>query len=68
LFAGSFVTVTVKFCVPFTTTEAVEGETATAIGGAAVTVIVAENDLVVSVAEVAVSVTVAGVGTVAGAV
>jgi hypothetical protein len=65
---GSFVTVALKFCVALTTTEAVLGETDAVIGGAVVIVIVAEAVLVPSVAEVAVRVTVAGVGTVAGAV
>jgi hypothetical protein len=65
---GSFVTVAVKFCLPLTATDAVLGETDTAMGGAAATVIVAVAVLVPSVAEVAVNVTVAGVGTVAGAV
>lgn len=68
LFAESFATMAVKFCVPLTATDAVLGETDTVIGGAAATVIVAVAVLVVSVAEVAFSVTVAGVGTVAGAV
>jgi len=65
---GSFVTVAVKFCVPLTATDAVAGAIDTVIGGAAMTVIVAVAVLVPSVAEVAVSVTVGGAGTAAGAV
>jgi hypothetical protein len=64
----SFVTVGVNCCVPLTATDAVLGATDTVIGGAAVTVIVAVPVLVPSVAEVAVRVTVAGLGMVAGAV
>lgn len=52
---ASLLTVAVKFCVPPTGTLALPGETATAMAG---TVIVAEPDLVVSAAEVAVMVTV----------
>jgi hypothetical protein len=52
---ASLPTVAVKFCVPFTGTLAVPGETATAIAG---TVIVAELDLVVSTTEVATMMTV----------
>lgn len=63
-----FVTVAVNCCVPFTVTEGVGGATETEIGGAAVTVIVAEAALVESVTEVAVIVTVGLAGTVAGAV
>jgi len=44
------------------------GKMLTLIGSGTVTVIVAEADLVGSATEVAVTVTVAGVGTVAGAV
>lgn len=47
---ASLVTVAVKFCVPFTGTFAVPGDTATAMAG---TVIVAEADFVVSAADVA---------------
>ena len=65
---GSFVTVGVNCCVPLTATDAVLGATDTVIGGAAVTVIVAVPVFVPSVAEVAVSVTVAGAGMFAGAV
>jgi hypothetical protein len=69
LFAGSFVTVAVNACIAPACTLAVGGATVTAIGaGAAVTVIVAEADFVVSATDVAVSVTVGGVGTFAGAV
>lgn len=52
---ASLLTVAVKFCVPLTGTLALLGETATVMAG---TVIVAEPDLVVSAAEVAVMVTV----------
>jgi hypothetical protein len=55
-------------CVPLATTFAVVGETVTPTTGAAVTVIVELALLVGSVTEVAVSVTVAGLGTLAGAV
>lgn len=65
---GSFVTVALKLCVALTFTVGLAGEIVTVMGGAAVTVIVARADLVGSAAEVAVIVTVAGVGTVAGAV
>jgi hypothetical protein len=64
----SFVNVAVNVCVPLTVTLAVVGATETVIGGAAVIVTVAEADLVGSATEVAVTVRVAGVGTVAGAV
>jgi hypothetical protein len=59
----------VKFCVVLTTTPAVVCESVTVIagGGAAVTVIVADADFVPSETEVAVSVTIGGVGTLAGA-
>jgi hypothetical protein len=66
LFCASFVTVAVKFCVRLTVTFAVVGATVTPIAGA--TVIVAEAVRDVSAAEVAFRVTVAGEGTVAGAV
>jgi hypothetical protein len=69
LFAGSLVTVAVNACISPTGTFAVLGFTVTVIGAAAVvTVIVAVPDFVPSVTEVAVSVTVAGVGALAGAV
>ena len=67
LFAVSFFTVAVKFCVEPVVTFAVEGDTATLIAAPAM-VIVAEDVLVVSDTDVAVSVTVAGEGAVAGAV
>ena len=66
LFAVSFFTVAVKFCVEPVETLAVEGDTATLIAAPA-TVIVAEDDFVLSATEVAVSVTVEGEGAVAGA-
>jgi hypothetical protein len=74
LFAESPVTVAVKFEVlfevPLTTTIAVdcESETATPAAAPDVIVIVAEADFVPSVTDVAVMVTVAGLGTAAGAV
>ena len=58
LLAVSFFTVAVKFCVEPVETLAVEGDTDTLIAAPA-TVIVAEEDLVVSETEVAVRVTVA---------
>jgi len=66
LFCASFVTVAVKFCVRLTVTLAVVGATVTPIAGA--TVIVAEAVRDVSAADVAFRVTVAGEGTVPGAV
>lgn len=66
LLCASLVTVAVKFCVRLTVTFAVVGATVTPIAGA--TVIVAEAVRDVSATEVALSVTVAGDGTVAGAV
>jgi len=63
---GSFVTVAVNDWVVPPGTGAVGGATATATGGK--TVIVAEPDLVGSATDVAVRVTVLGVGTAAGAV
>jgi hypothetical protein len=70
LFALSLVTVAVKFCAAPTTTPAVVCESVTAITGAgpAVTVMVADADLVPSETEVTVSVIAGGVGTLAGAV
>jgi hypothetical protein len=65
LFALSFVTVAVKFCVAPTATPADVCESVTAIAG--VTVTVADADLVPSEIEVAVSVTVDGAGTLGGA-
>ena len=67
LLAESLLTVAVKFCVEPVVTFAVEGDTATLIATPA-TVIVAEDDFVLSVTEVAVRVTVAGDGTELGAV
>jgi len=64
--AGSFMTVPVNLCVLPTTTVAEVGETETETGG--VTVTMAETVLVVSVTDVAVTVTVAGLGTLLGAV
>ena len=66
--AGSFETVAVNCLVPLTVTVGLVGEMLTLIGGATVTVIVAEANLVASATEVAVSVTVGVDGTVAGAV
>jgi hypothetical protein len=68
LAAGSFVIVAVKVCVPLTATDGLLGASATLIGGAAVIVIVAEANFVVSATEVAVSVTIGVAGTAAGAV
>ncbi len=69
LFAESLATVAVKSCVLVTGTVAVVAESVTAIGGAGATiVIVAAADLLVSATEVTVSVTVAALGAVGGAV
>ena len=71
LFCESFCTLAVTDCVLPTCTEDVAGETLTLMaggGGAAVTVKVAIADFVVSVMEMAVMVTVAGDGTLEGAV
>ena len=65
---GVFCTVAVNCCAPFTGTLADVGDTETLTGGGGVTVTMAVPDLVESATEVAVTVTVAGVGTVAGAV
>ena len=67
LLAESLLTVALKFCVEPVVTFAVEGDTATLIAAPAM-VIVAEDDFVLSATDVAVSVTVAGEGAVAGAV
>ncbi len=68
LLAGSFCTVAVNGVLWLTRTEALEGAAETTIGGgAAVTVIVAAEDFELSAMEVAVSVTVAGLGTLEGA-
>ncbi len=66
--AGSFATVAVNCWVLLVVTVGFVGEMLTPIGGATVTVIVAEFDLVASATEVAVSVTVGLAGTLAGAV
>ena len=66
LFCASLLTVAVKFCVKLTVTVAVVGATATEIAGSIV--IVAEKLFVPSATEVAVMLTVAGDGTLAGAV
>ena len=60
------VTVAVNCCLAPGTTLATDGETETATGSTTVTM--AEADLVVSACEVAVTLTVAGVGTEVGAV
>ena len=65
-FCESFCTVAVNCCVVETFNEAELGETDTLMG--AVTVIVADAFFEVSAIEVAVSVTVAGLGTLDGAV
>jgi hypothetical protein len=61
-------TLAVNFCVPPSPTVAVFGETVTATAGGAVIVTVALAVLVESAWDVAVIVTVAGLGTVPGAV
>jgi hypothetical protein len=69
LFCVSFVTVAVKVCVPPAGTLAVVGVMLTEITtGGAVMVNFTEADFVPSDTEVAVTVTVAGVGTIVGAV
>jgi len=69
LFCGSLVTVAVNALVPMPACTLVGvGATITVIAGGAVTVMVAALDFVAPVTEVAVSVTVAGLGTLAGAV
>jgi hypothetical protein len=69
LFCASFVTVALNPCVPpGACTLAVFGETATAITGGAVIVIAAAADLLASATAVAVTITVAGEGTLPGAV
>ena len=69
LLAESLVSVAVKFWVPMPAcTLAEPGASEMEMAGAAVTVMVAASDLVPSAMEVAVTVTVAGFGTVAGAV
>ena len=68
LFCGSFCTVAVKVCDCPVCTDALVGETLTLIGGGVVIVIVAAAVLVLSATDVAVTVTVAGLGAVGGAV
>jgi hypothetical protein len=65
---AEFATVAVNCCVPFTATLGVFGETVTVTAGGAVTVTDAVPLLVLSACETAVTVTVAGAGTDAGAV
>lgn len=61
-------TVAVKLCVALAATDGLLGEMLTLMGGAAVIVIVAAENLVASATEVAVRVTVGVAGTAAGAV
>ncbi len=69
LFCGSFCSKAVKFCDPVAGTVAVVGEMLTLSGaGSAVILIAAEADLVLSDTDVAVRLTFAGLGRVAGAV
>lgn len=68
LFCASFCSVAAKVCVAFTCTFEVGGETVTAIAGGGAIVMVTLDDLVPSETEVAVRVTVGGVGGVVGAV
>jgi len=69
LFAESFCTVTVKPVDCDTCTDAEVGFTITEMGGGSVVIVTAaEADLVLSAIDVALSVTVAGLGAVAGAV
>ena len=68
LFCVSFVTVAVTLCVFVLCTDALVGFTETLTGGGAVTVTVAAALLLVSATDLAVSVTTAGDGTLAGAV
>jgi hypothetical protein len=63
-----FVTVAVNCCVAPTATLGAAGATVTPIAGGAATVTVAVPDFVLSACETAVTVTVAGAGTDAGAV
>ena len=65
---GSLLTVALNCCVAPISTVGFVGEMLTLIGGATVTVMVAEADFVGSAVEVAVIVTVAGLGTLSGAV
>ena len=68
LFCGSFCTVAVKVCDCPVCTDALVGDTLMLIAGGAVIVIAAAALFVVSVTDVAVMVTVAGLGAVGGAV
>jgi hypothetical protein len=68
LFCESFCTLAVKFCVPVMATLVVIGETATEMVATVVKVIVAAALLLASRFDVAVNVTLAGLGTEAGAV
>jgi hypothetical protein len=68
LFCVSLVTVAMMFCALLVCTDALVGLTATETGGGGTTVNVATALFVVSVTDCAVSVTVAGTGTAAGAV
>ncbi len=68
LLPGSFVTVAVKLCVPFTCTDAEVGATVTTGGSGGVTVTMALAETVGAATDVAFSVTVAGFGTADGAV
>ena len=69
LFCASLLTVAVNGCVPpAACTLPDSGETTTVIAGGAVRVMFAVADFVPSATEVAFSVTVAGEGTVAGAI
>jgi hypothetical protein len=65
--AAAGLTVAVNCCVPVIWSVATVGETETPVG-AGMSVIVAEADLLLSAAEVALRVSVAGLGTFAGAV
>ena len=68
LFCESFCTVAVKVCDWPVCTDALVGDTPTLMAGAAVIVIAAAALFVVSATDVAVMVTVAGLGAAAGAV
>jgi hypothetical protein len=68
LFAASFCNVAANVCVAPVATLAIDGATTTEIAAPAVSVIVAFADLLASSTDVAVSVTVGGFGSAAGAV
>ena len=68
LFCESFCTVAVKLCDCPVCTDALVGDTLTLIAGGVVMVIAAAALFVVSATDVAVTVTVAGLGAAAGAV